>query len=148
MTQFAISIILIVGVAIVSRQLHFMRQQRLGFDKENVVVLPSSPYVRGHLESVKQRLLRHENIVGVSAAKRVPSGRLLDSSGAWIINGETDEQVNFRVALLRVDHDYVPTFGMELAAGRNFSRMMPTDSMQAFILNKREFTIASPGSGY
>ena len=136
MTQFAISIILIVCVGIVSRQLHFMRQQRLGFDKENVVVLPSSPYAVDHLESVKQQLLRHENIVSVSAAKRVPSGRLLDSAGARVISGEKEDPVDFQIAFLRVDHDYVPTFGMELAAGRNFSRRMSTDSTQAFILNE------------
>jgi len=135
-TQFAISIILIVCVGIVSRQLHFMRQQRLGFDKENVVVLPSSPYAVDHLESVKQQLLRHENIVSVSAAKRVPSGRLLDSAGARVISGEKEDPVDFQIAFLRVDHDYVPTFGMELAAGRNFSRRMSTDSTQAFILNE------------
>jgi len=135
-TQFAISIILIVCVGIVSNQLNFMRNQRLGFDKENVVVLPSSPYIVSHLESVKQQLLKQENIISVSAAKRVPSGRLLDSSGARVISGETEEPVSFRIAQLRVDHDYVPTFGMELAAGRNFSRRMSTDSMRAFILNE------------
>jgi len=134
--QFVISIILIVCVGIVNNQLEYMRDKRLGFDKENVVVLPSSPYIQAHLETVKQQLFRHESIVSVSAAKRVPSGRLLDSSRARVIDGDREENINFRIALLRVDHDYIPTFGMELAAGRNFLRTMPTDSMEAFILNE------------
>ena len=98
-------------------------------------MLPSSPTISEKVLTVKQELLRHPNIVAVSASKRVPSGRLLDSSGAKTL-GEKEEWVQFRIALLRVDHDYIPTFGMEMAAGRNFRLDMPTDSMQAFILNE------------
>lgn len=134
--QFAISIILIICVGIVTAQLDYIRNRKLGFDEEHIVVLPSSPYITSKLESVKTQLLSHKNIVSVSAAKRVPSGRLLDSSEARIIRGETSESITFRIALLMVDHDYITTFGMELAAGRNFSRKMLTDSTEAFILNE------------
>lgn len=134
--QFTISITLIIAVGIVNNQLKYMRNQKLGFDKENVVVLPSSPYIRNHLETVKNQLVRHENILNVSAAKRVPSGRLLDSSSAAVLEGEVQRSIEFRIAVLRVDHDYIPTFGMELAAGRNFSRTMATDSMEAFVINE------------
>lgn len=134
--QFSISIILIASVGIVSRQLRYIRDRRLGFDKEHVVVLPSSPAISGQLEAVKDRLLRRPDIVSVSAAKRVPSDRLLDDAGARVVGGDKEGPIEFRIALLRVDHDYIPTFGMELAAGRNFSKDMPTDSREAFILNE------------
>ena len=133
--QFTISIILIVCVSIVGSQLTYIQNRSLGYDEENVVVLPSSPLISGRLTTVKQELLKHPNIVSVSASKRVPSGRLLDSSGAKIL-GDKEEPVEFRIAQLRIDHDYIPTFGMEIAAGRNFMIDMPTDSMQAFILNE------------
>jgi putative ABC transport system permease protein len=134
--QFTISIILIVCVGIVSSQLDYMRTRNLGFDEEHVVVLPSSPTIIFRLEGFKTRLLQNSNILSISAAKRVPSGRLLDSGGARLLSGETSQPINFRIANLLVDYDYIPTFGMEMAAGRNFSRNMGTDPTQAFILNE------------
>ncbi len=134
--QFAISIVLIICVGIVSSQLDYMQTRNLGFDEEHVVVLPSSPGMIFRLEGFKTRLLQNPNILSISAAKRVPSGRLLDSAGARVLSGETSEPVDFRIAQLRVDYDYIPTFKMELAAGRNFSREMGTDPTQAFIINE------------
>jgi len=134
--QFAASIILIVCVSVVSGQLDYMQSRNLGFDEEHVVVLPSSPAIIFRLEGFKTRLLQNPNILSVSAAKRVPSGRLLDSAGARVLSGETSEPVNFRIAQLMVDYDYIPTFKMEMAAGRNFSREMGMDPTQAFIINE------------
>ena len=134
--QFAISIVLIVCVGIVSSQLRYMKTKNLGFDQEHVVVLPSSPAIVNRLQAFKARLLQNPDILSVSAAKRVPSGRLLDSAGARVLSGETSQPINFRIAQLRVDYDYVPTFKMEMAAGRNFSQEMSTDSTQAFLLNE------------
>jgi putative ABC transport system permease protein len=134
--QFTISIVLIICVSVVSSQLSYMQTRNLGFDKEHVVVLPSSPAIVKNLDSFKSRLLLNPGILSISAAKRVPSGRLLDSSGASVLSGETSQPITFRIALLRVDHDYIPTFKMEMAAGRNFSREIQTDSNQAFILNE------------
>ncbi len=134
--QFATCIILIICVGVVSGQLNFMRTRNLGFEEEHVVVLPSSPAMTSRLEAFKSRLLANSNILAVSAAKRVPSGRLLDSAGAAVLSGETSQPITFRIAQLRVDYDYIPTFKMEMAAGRNFSREMGTDATQAFILNE------------
>jgi putative ABC transport system permease protein len=113
-----------------------MRTRDLGFEDERIVVLPSSTAIIMRLEGFKTRLLENPDILSVSAAKRVPSGRLLDSSGARVLSGETSQPINFRIAQLRVDYDYVPTFKMEMAAGRNFSRERGTDRNQAFIINE------------
>jgi putative ABC transport system permease protein len=134
--QFAISIVLIVCVGIVSGQLRFMRSKSLGFDKEHVVVLPSSPAMIENLEGFKTRLLQNPGILSVSAAKRVPSGHLLDSAQARLLSGEERQSIDFLIPNLLVDHDYIPTFGIEMAAGRNFSKEMGTDATQAFIINE------------
>jgi putative ABC transport system permease protein len=134
--QFATSITLIICVSVVSRQLDYMQSRNPGFEEEHIVILPSSPAITRRLEGFKTRLLADPGVLSVSAAKRVPSGRLLDSSGARVLSGETAEPVNFRVAMLLVDHDYIPTFRMEMAAGRNFSKEMGTDATEAFIINE------------
>ncbi len=134
--QFSISIILIICVTVVSNQLDYMRSLDLGFDEEQVAVLPSSDSILQNLDDFKNRLLQNPDVLNVSAASRVPSGRLLDSAGARVLSGETSQPITFRIAMIMVDYDYIPTFKMELAAGRNFSRQMGTDPDQAFILNE------------
>jgi putative ABC transport system permease protein len=134
--QFAISIVLIVCVGVVSGQLRFLRTKSLGFDKEHVVVLPSSPAMIRNIEGFKTRLLENPDILSVSAAKRVPSGRLLDSAQARLIGGGEVPSIDFRIANLLVDYDYIPTYGITMAAGRNFSREMGADATQAFIINE------------
>lgn len=134
--QFAISIILIISMGVVYNQLEYFRNKNLGLNKEHVVVLPASSQMIQRYPGFKNRLLQHPNIVAVAGSKRVPSGRLLDSSGARIIDGEKSEPINFRIANVRVDHDFIETYGIKLAAGRNFSVEFPTDSTEAFILNE------------
>ena len=134
--QFAISIILIVGMGIVYNQLEYCRNKNLGLNKEHIVVLPADQNIAQRYPDIRNQLLQYPHIAGVAASKRVPSGRLLDSSGGSVIDGEKSEPLNFRIANVRVDHSFIDTYGMQMAAGRNFSIEFPTDSTEAFILNE------------
>jgi putative ABC transport system permease protein len=136
--QFAISIILIVGMGIVYNQLEYCRTKNLGLNKEHIVVLPVEPgdEIARRYPDMKNQLLQHPRIAGVAASKRVPSGRLLDSSEGRLVDGEKTTPLEFRIANVRVDHSFIPTYGMQMAAGRNFAVEFPTDSTQAFILNE------------
>jgi len=134
--QFTISISLIIGMGVVHSQLKFARSKPLGFNKEQVVVLQTTGKMIKNLKSVKHRLKKNPGILQVSAAKRVPSGRLLDSSRARIYKNGKESPVGFRIANLRVDHDFFVTFGIKLAAGRFFSETIATDAQQAFIVNE------------
>jgi putative ABC transport system permease protein len=136
--QFALSMILIIGMGVVYNQLEYCRTKNLGLNKEHIVVLPvdQGPEIARRYPDLRNQLLQHPNIAGVAASKRVPSGRLLDSSGGRLVDGEKTTPLEFRIANVRVDHNFIPTYGMRMAAGRNFSVEFPTDSMQAFILNE------------
>lgn len=134
--QFVISISLIIGMGVVRSQLNYARNKPLGFDKEQVVVLQANEKLIKNLKSVKHRLKENPGILQVSAAKRVPSGRLLDSAGARVYKNGKESPVGFRIANLRVDHDFFVTFGIKLAAGRFFSEIIATDADQAFIINE------------
>ncbi len=136
--QFAISIILIVGMGVVYNQLEYCRTKNLGLNKKHIVVLPvnSGPEIARRYPDMRNQLLQHPHISGVAASKRVPSGRLLDSSGGSVPVGDKYEPLNFRIANVRVDHSFVETYGMQMVAGRNFSVQFPTDSTEAFILNE------------
>lgn len=145
--QFAISVVLIVAVLVVVRQLEFMQNKDLGFDKEDIIVLPSSPAIQENYLILKDRLERHQGINAVSISSRVPSGRLLDNQGSTAeIDGEMT-QLNVRIADIHVAHNFLDTYGIPLVAGRDFDFNLASDSTEAFILNEvaiREIGWASP----
>lgn len=134
--QFTISIALIVCMMVVYNQLEFMQNKDLGFEKDNIAVLPSSGQIVQNYENVRQRLLEHPGIEHVSLSSRVPSGRLLDSQGTTAeVNGEL-QQINTRIADIHVSHNFMETYGIELVAGRDFDFNLASDSTEAFILNE------------
>ncbi len=134
--QFTISIALIVCMMVVYNQLDYMQNKDLGFEKDNIAVLPSSGQIVQNYENVRQRLLEHSGIEHVSLSSRVPSGRLLDSQGTTAeVNGEL-QQINTRVADIHVSHNFMETYGIELVAGRDFDFNLASDSTEAFILNE------------
>ena len=134
--QFAISIILIISVGTVYKQLVYSWTKQLGFNQEQVVVLPTNDIIRSRYESIRTQLLSLPDVINVAASKRVPSGRLLDSSSARLISGTSVQPVNFRLASMRIDYDFIPTYEIEMAAGRTFSREFSTDTQEAFIINE------------
>lgn len=145
--QFAISVMLIVAVIVVVRQLDYMQSKDLGFDKEDIVVLPSNAAISENYHMIKDRLLNHPGITGVSISSRVPSGRLRDSQGGSAeVNGEMSD-LNVRVASIEVGHEFLTTYGIPIVAGRDFDFQLASDSTEAFILNEsaiRDIGWASP----
>jgi len=134
--QFAVSIVLIISMGVVGNQLDYVRNASLGFDKEQIVVISGTPQMQEQYDSIRDRLMQQQGIINVACSKRVPSGRLLDSSGARVISGNTQQPVEFRIAVDRVSHDFLSTYKIGLAAGRDFSREYTTDTLRAFILNE------------
>jgi putative ABC transport system permease protein len=134
--QFAISVILIVAVLVVVRQLAYMQSKDLGFQKEDILVLPNSTQINSNYLIIKDRLENHPGIKEVSMSSRVPSGRLLDSQGTTAeVNGELT-QLNVRIADIHVAHNFLDTYGIPLKAGRDFDFKRASDSTEAFILNE------------
>ena len=134
--QFCISITLIISVGVVYDQLTYMKNKNLGFDQQNIIVLPSNNEIYNKFTSIKNQLESQPDIMDVTLASRVPSGRLLDSQGASAeVDGEM-KNITFRVADIHVDHEYLNTLGVSFVAGRNFDITKASDSTQAFILNE------------
>lgn len=135
-TQFAISIALIICLTVVYSQLDFMRNKDLGFDRQNIAVLPTSPRINSNIENIRDRLLTHPGISHIALSSRVPSGRLLDSQNASAeIKGELRD-IDFRIADIHVSHTFLETYGIDLVAGRDFDIRNQSDSTEAFILNE------------
>jgi putative ABC transport system permease protein len=131
--QFSISIILIVGVFTVYKQMRYIQTRSLGFDKENVVVIPvRSQQIAQNYGSFRNELMRNSQIVAASASSEVPA----DShySNSYVNPPESDESIS--MILFSSDHDYVETYRLEVLAGRAFSRDFSTDTEGTIILNE------------
>jgi putative ABC transport system permease protein len=134
-TQFAISIILIITTVIVSQQLRYMQRTALGYDKEHILTLPYNNSLNPQYESFRNSLLQNYTIKDVTRSSRIPTTRLLDMTAASAPSADSMKPVKTDIKMLAVDYDFIPTYGVHMAAGRNFSRAYGTDTSN-FILNE------------
>ncbi|MBN1559773.1 ABC transporter permease [candidate division KSB1 bacterium] len=142
--QFAISIFLFITTSVVYRQMHYIQNKRLGFEKENILIIkrgwaigqnpdgtPQNPI--GHttvLDAFKHELLQHPNIISAAGTGSLP-GKNFDNM-VIVPDGKTDAeqmQLNYFLA----DHDFAETMGLELVEGRFFSREIARDSLSVVI---------------
>lgn len=135
--QFAVSLFLIISTIIISGQLRLIRTKKLGFDREHIVVINiSDNKIRQARDAIKNELLQNPGILGATFTQTLPIN--INWGSDFEYEGRGDKELpNFYYA--DVDYDYVDVFGMEITAGRNFSRERSTDSEwgNAFILNER-----------
>ncbi len=134
-TQFAISIILIITTMIVFQQLRFMQRAALGYDKEHILTLPYYSALNDRYESFRNTLLQNSNIKDVGRSSRIPTGRLLDGMGAFAPGTDSMTPVKADIRFVAADYDFIPTYGVHMVAGRNFSRDYGTDTSN-FIINE------------
>ncbi len=134
--QFLLAFVLIISVGVVKKQLAFVDGFDVGFNRNSLLVLPSSPIIYDDFKSVKAKLEQKAGIELVSLSSRVPSGRLMDAQDAMIeVNGKM-QAINLRIADIHVDHDYFNVLGLPIVAGRNFNYDLASDSLGGFILNE------------
>jgi putative ABC transport system permease protein len=134
--QFAISVALIVGVGVVYKQMRFLQNADLGFERENIVMLRADQRIIQSWQDFKQQLTSSPHILFATLSKRAPTGRLLDAPGFRTeVNGQRLTNP-FTMPHNRVEYDFFKAYGMEVIAGRDFSIEFPTDANKAFILNE------------
>ncbi len=145
-TQFSLSIALLIGTSVAYNQLRFLRQAKLGFNKENIVYVPVKENIGKSYDAFKAELLADSNIHSVAAQYYLfaEDGPFRSTGYDWEGREEGQEQ---DIILNLVDYDFIPLLGLELAAGRNFSKEHSTDATQAYILNEeaiKEMGIQDP----
>jgi len=132
--QFVISISLIIGTTIILNQLNYMKNTSLGFDKEKVLVVQiMDQNIRQSLDSIKAELKGIPGVINVSATSTIP-GEFPDNT-PFIPEGFSEKQAQIMESI-NVDHDFIPTLGMEIVAGRDFSAEFKTDREEAAIINE------------
>ena len=133
-TQFAVSLILLIGALIISDQLHYMRNLSMGFDKEQVVMIPTGrvPTMTRDYPSFKNKLTQLPSVTSVTTISHDLGQEALPYF-PMKVEGIEDEQM---LPIMYVGFDFLETFKVEMKAGRFFDIKNPSDSTLSFVINE------------
>jgi putative ABC transport system permease protein len=134
-TQFALSIFMLISTLIVFDQLQFLREKDLGFKKENVIrVNLNNSQLQAQAAVLADRLRQVPEVVAIGRANSSPG----ESIGKNIFQVEDAEgkMVDRGVDLYNADYDFLDAMGMKLVSGRNFSKDNPGDTANAILVNQ------------
>jgi putative ABC transport system permease protein len=129
--QFAASILLIIGTMIMYRQIYYMINKDVGFNKEQLIVINRAEALRTKMKSFKETVKNIPGVINISSSTAVP-GRSNNNNG-YMIEGRKDE--TFLSMTSWVDYDFLETYGMTLVSGRNFNESYSSDK-QACLINE------------
>ena len=131
--QFTIVIILICSAILMFRQINYLQQKELGFNKEYILISEVKDFEDvDRYNTLKQALLQQSVVISVSSASRVPSDDL-NNWGGLLPEGQTEW---ITIPFVHIHHDYFETLGIEASQGRLFSNELETDVNHAIILNE------------
>lgn len=127
--QFAIAIFLVIGSAIVYQQLFYMLHKDAGFEKEGVIIVDNAGYLEKNVSAFKKEIERQSEVVSTSFNNRTPAG-----NSVWMYTYRTAEMDHdLTLQTFPCDDQYIPTLGLRLTAGRNFSPLTDNDTTAAII---------------
>lgn len=131
-TQFAISIALIIAMIVIRAQLYYIQHKDLGFDKENLIFIINAPVLGDKIKTFKEELAKKPSVLGVSNHSLM-FGTGVPGNG-YLFNRRTGtDPMSFQY--LNVDCDFIKTYDVKLIKGRFFSENFPTDS-DAVVINE------------
>lgn len=132
--QFFVSITLIIATSIVYQQLNYMQNKKLGYDKEQVLVLPDGRLLGNNQTPFKEQLLRDSRVVAATIARSVPGGAFMDGTQIYPKHNNSNG-TEIHANIYHVDYDYLNTLGIQIVQGRNLSKEFGSDS-SAVVINE------------
>ncbi|RYE28853.1 MAG: ABC transporter permease [Sphingobacteriaceae bacterium] len=134
--QFSISVFLIIGVIVITKQMSYVKNKQLGYNEEQtVIVLVDNDDIFNRIDLFKKDIQNDRNVQAVSVMSGVPGGFF--DGHTFDVEGHS-EKLNARTEF--ADFEYVKTLGLKIIAGRDFSAQLPTDSTDAVLINKTAAT--------
>jgi putative ABC transport system permease protein len=133
--QLFVSVGLIISTLVIHKQIRFMKNQYLGFDKEQKLIIPvrGGASIRDSYPVVKSELTSHANIRGATVSSSVP-GLFCRITGILLEGEELKDEHRFY--FYSVDYDFISEYGIEIIAGRSFHGEKSTGSSDGYIINE------------
>ncbi|WP_338875178.1 ABC transporter permease [Spirosoma sp. SC4-14] len=133
--QFMVSIGMIIGTLVVYQQLNFIQHKKVGFDKSQVLIVHDTYTLGNKSDAFKVELGKLSQVQGVTLAGYLPAGPSNSATDGFRPDNGDAQSSPYREKNYYVDENYLPTLGIKLAYGRNFSKAFPSDSA-AVLLNE------------
>ncbi|MEQ8237914.1 MAG: ABC transporter permease [Cyclobacteriaceae bacterium] len=134
--QFSLSIVALVGTAVVYNQLSYLKSFDKGFDSEQILVIDYGwdSRVQQNINFIKSEFAKHNAVASVSASRATP-GEFFPNAGTRI-EAPNGEMIAKDPALFEIDNDFIETYDINVIAGRGFKRSFPKDSSSSLIINE------------
>lgn len=126
--QFSISLLLIIATVIVYKQLNYIQSKNLGFNKDQVLIINATSGLQDNKEAFKNEIKQMAGVKAACYAGYLPVSNSSRSDNTFSKEAIMGAETGFNMQIWNVDYDYIPTLGMEMAKGRNFSREYGGDS--------------------
>ena len=131
--QFTLSIILIVAVAVISRQMNYIQTKNLGYDRDNLVYIPIEGELIAHYNTFKERALALRGVEDISKMRNSPTEIEHHVDDISWPGKDPNADISFADGI--VGYDFVKTMKLQLKAGRDFSPQFGADST-GFLVNE------------
>jgi putative ABC transport system permease protein len=145
--QSSITIILLTGTIIIYLQLKFLRNDDLGFNKENVAIVgfSSTQEAGKYYPAFSEEIRKHSGILAVSGSFMVPGSSSFATMS--ILKKGSSREESVQLTNVAADYDYVKALGLQIVQGRDFSRSYPTDANESVLINEtasKELNLNNP----
>jgi putative ABC transport system permease protein len=133
--QFCVSTALIFATIIITQQLDYIQNKKLGFEKEQVLIMPIRETANQfNISTLKEEIERIPGVQSASAASGLPG--IKSGIHGFMVTPEDNPGDSVGMQTLTVDFGYLETLGLNLISGRDFSEEFSTDEEEAFIINE------------
>ena len=134
LSQFVLTICLVIATIVFNRQMHYIRNINLGIEKDYIVCLGMKGGLEEKSQVLKNEILRNGSVISVTAASDSPAGNTMSISLDDWEGRDTD--ANYLLHLLSVDHDYLTVFNINLVEGRFFREDEKSGDEYPIVLNE------------
>lgn len=131
--QFAISLALIIGTMIIYRQLNYLRTFDLGFTKEQVVIVPAKPTMVARFDALRNEWMQNSEVINVATMNEIVGAH--HNTHEYNYEGMEEGKWVYFPSLI-VNESFVETFGLQVIAGRTFSKEYSRDDSLGLIINE------------
>jgi len=130
--QFVTAMVLVVITLGIYNQLHYIRTKSLGYNREQVLTIRQTKYLGEKAQTFKQMVVALPGVVSGTMTGFLPNTIQIGTRG-FFRDASAHANESFLMGDWRIDADYIPTLGMQMSSGRNFSPSLPTDSSGVLI---------------
>ena len=137
-SQFAVSIILIIGTFVIKDQLDYIQNKKLGFNKNQIVLVKKTDDIGRQILTFKKELKENPSIISVSNSNTYPGQNF--GSSAYTAGGESGDKSQL-VMQMAADYNFVDTYQIPMLEGRYYSKEHPSDTLNALVVNEETVKI-------